>query len=467
MKKITSVLLAIGMLCGIFMMLPAGAAEIGSFTDLDENAWYYPGIAYAVENGLMVGESDTMFAPDLTLTRAMFVAMLSRLSDEKPSDDVELTFTDVPENEWYYDHIRWAYENNVVSGHSDTSFAPEEPVTREQMCLIAVNFAKHMGYEFAEPTGISAFLKTTFLDDEEINTWAYDAVYACADAGIVSGTGAGAFEPQGKSTRAEAASLLRRFIRSTTTTIGEGVVNEENKTITYTCKDKFADYAVWVDTYDENDKVIKSEYSDDLAFTSVTEYTYDQDGNLASEKYEDSKKESYTITYQYDDEKALVSFTVAFTDKDGVQREAVYDKDGILTSAKETLGDTVNYTEYYADGTVKLTQVTMRDEEAGYELSFTTQFDEQAEVTQTNITIVYNGRTMEVVATAETESMKITLEDDSWYLYEQAIDAEEISYTDSQGTTKTLTAEEAYQEIMEKMGLGDELPELPPVDFAA
>ncbi|MCI8590471.1 MAG: hypothetical protein HFE77_07170 [Clostridiales bacterium] len=461
MKKTTGILLAICMLCGALMMLPVGAAEIGSFTDLDENEWYYPGISYMVQNGLMVGESDTIFAPDKKLTRAMFVAMLSRLSDETPSDETELPFADVLTDEWYYDHIRWAYENKVVAGYTEKEFAPEELVTREQMCLIAVNFAKHMGYEIVDQrTGTSVFWKNVFIDEEDISNWAYDAVYACADAGIVSGTGAGAFEPQGKSTRAEAASLLRRLIRSTTTTIDDGVANAEQKTITYTIKDKFANYATRVDTFDENDKWIKSEYSNDLQFTSVIEYTYNADGDVVTEKYQDSKKESYTITYQYDDEKALASSTVSFTE-DGIEYELVYDQDGILVSSKDSYENTTTYTEYNADGTMKLTKLTYVDKEEGYTYSIESQFDDQEEVTQVITTLLYDGRTMETTMSAEELTIKITLEDDSWYLYEQDAEAETVSYTDSQGTTKTLTGEEAAQEILEKMGV--DVPNIPDI----
>lgn len=185
MKKLLSVLMAIFCLSAALMALPVGAAEMDSFTDIDDTAWYYPGVDYVVSNSVMVGMSDTAFGPSANLTRAMFVATLSRLSEQEPKEETELPFTDVSADEWYYDHIRWAYENKVVSGLSDNTFAPNENITREQMCRIMVNFANHMGYEFPNTDTMNILDSIVlFSDDETISTWAYDAVYTCAAAGL-------------------------------------------------------------------------------------------------------------------------------------------------------------------------------------------------------------------------------------------------------------------------------------------
>lgn len=272
MKKRLSILIAVCILAAGMTALPlsAGSNETKAYTDLDAQAWYYPGVAYMVTNGLMVGMSDASFEPETKLTRAMFVATLSRLSQEKPTEDAAVPFDDVPEDQWYYDHICWAYQNKVVSGLSDNTFAPNENITREQMCRIMVNFANHMGYEFPNTDTMNILDSIVlFSDDETISTWAYDAVYTCAAAGVVSGMGNGAFEPQGLTNRAQVASMLRRFVRSTTTEIGEGVEDAENKTITYKYSDKFAEYATRVDTLAEDGKVAKSVYCRTF-FTTVS-----------------------------------------------------------------------------------------------------------------------------------------------------------------------------------------------------
>ena len=138
--------------------------------------------------------------------------------------------------------------------------------------------------------------------------------------------------------------MLRRFVRSTTTEIGEGVEDAENKTITYKYSDKFAEYATRVDTLAEDGKVAKSVYTDDLSFTSTTEYTYDEKGLLASEKYADSNKEAYTITYTYDAEDELESFLLTTERADG-KYEITYDAQGTLISVKVTNEVYTVYTE--------------------------------------------------------------------------------------------------------------------------
>lgn len=266
--------------------------------------------------------------------------------------------------------------------------------------------------------------------------------------------------------------MLRRFVRSTTTEIGEGVEDAENKTITYKYSDKFAEYATRVDTLAEDGKVVKSVYTDDLSFTSTTEYTYDEKGLLASEKYADSNKEAYTITYTYDAEDELESFLLTTELADG-KYEITYDAQGTLISVKVTNEVYTVYTEYFADGSVKLEKMTMADGS----MDTTVEFDENGnpvkmELTATaegktvemameydkdgnpnKITIKYDGKTLEATLTEEKETIKITLADDSWYSYETATNSETVAYTDSEGASKTMTQEEAMADVMEKLGI--------------
>lgn len=135
MKKRLSILIAVCILAAGMTALPlsAGSNETKAYTDLDAQAWYYPGVAYMVTNGLMVGMSDASFEPETKLTRAMFVATLSRLSQEKPTEDAAVPFDDVPEDQWYYDHICWAYQNKVVAGLSSEPLRPKR-ISHESKC---------------------------------------------------------------------------------------------------------------------------------------------------------------------------------------------------------------------------------------------------------------------------------------------------------------------------------------------
>lgn len=359
MKKRLSILIAVCILAAGMTALPlsAGSNETKAYTDLDAQAWYYPGVAYMVTNGLMVGMSDASFEPETKLTRAMFVATLSRLSQEKPTEDAAVPFDDVPEDQWYYDHICWAYQNKVVAGLSSETFAPEENITREQMCLIMVNFAEHMGYELPSDGYMNIMNSfTVFSDEDEISEWASEAVEICATAGIVSGMGNGYFLPQGWTTRAQVCSMLRRFVRATTTKVDEGVADDTAKTCTYTYTDKFSAYATRTDALNDKGLVTKSEYTDDILFKSTTLYTYDEEGRCMSENYQDSTGDAYTAVHTYSEAGELISTSLSF---DACQ--LILDAEGEMIGISFKLSDDGHlecYLEFYSDGSVKYEKLT-------------------------------------------------------------------------------------------------------------
>lgn len=113
------------------------------FTDVDTDFWGYAPIVYAYENGLFSGVDETTFAPNTTMTRGMIVSVLHRLAGS-PSADLS-TFSDVADGAWYAEAIAWAAENAIVSGYPDGTFAPEEAITRQQAAVIFVGYATAMG----------------------------------------------------------------------------------------------------------------------------------------------------------------------------------------------------------------------------------------------------------------------------------------------------------------------------------
>ncbi len=118
----------------------AGSAEkmanqTAGFTDVPADAWYAGAVQYCRENSLMAGTSDTTFAPEATLTRAMLVTILWRQA-EKPVVDYLMQFSDVPEGQWYSEAIRWAASEKLVAGYGDGRFGVNDPITQEQLNLI-------------------------------------------------------------------------------------------------------------------------------------------------------------------------------------------------------------------------------------------------------------------------------------------------------------------------------------------
>ena len=176
------------------------------YTDVKANDWFKEYVDYVATYGFMTGTSDKTFAPSKTITRAEFVKLLANLSGVDTSNNaVDTKFTDVKKDSWYVGAVKWAADNGIVSGTSDTTFAPNAVITREQMCVMLVNYTK-----FTKITLKKTVEKSEFSDDAKISSWAKDAVYACQSAGIVSGKGNG-FDPQGTAKRAEAAVIIKIF----------------------------------------------------------------------------------------------------------------------------------------------------------------------------------------------------------------------------------------------------------------
>lgn len=171
------------------------------FTDVNIGDWYYDAVSYVYANGLMDGVSSTTFAPDANMTRAMLVTILWRMEGE-PVVNYLLPFTDVDGGAWYAEAVRWASSEGIVTGVSDTSFAPNAEITREQLATIL--------HRYAGETATAANL-AGYADGASVSAYAVDAMSWCVEHGIITGTTVTTLEPQGTATRAQAAAMLMRF----------------------------------------------------------------------------------------------------------------------------------------------------------------------------------------------------------------------------------------------------------------
>ena len=158
-------------------------------------------------NGIFNGTSDQEFSPGKTMTRAEFVQVFANIEGvDTDNPDIETEFIDVQPGMWYAPAIKWASDNNIVSGNGDGSFSPNDPVTREMMCVMMVGYFNCKN--------ISSSTETTnnkFTDDELISNWAKQDVYTCYDMKIISGTGNGMFEPATTASRAVGATIFSDF----------------------------------------------------------------------------------------------------------------------------------------------------------------------------------------------------------------------------------------------------------------
>ena len=182
------------------------------FTDVTKN-WAYPGIQYCVTHGIMGGMGDGTFAPTGTTTRAQIVQILYNL-EGTPAVSGTTPFTDLTAN-WYKPAILWAYQNNVVAGTSPTTFAPDQPVTREQIAVILTQYMFHVLK--MERTWTPADL-STFPDGAQVSGWAKEAMQDAVALGLINGTkapdGLVYLDPQGSAARQQVATILMNFCQN-------------------------------------------------------------------------------------------------------------------------------------------------------------------------------------------------------------------------------------------------------------
>lgn len=171
------------------------------FKDVASTDWFAGSVKYVYENKLMLGVSDTKFAPKETMTRAMFATVLYRMAGSPSVDGLSVSFKDVKESSWAYNAIVWAYSEGVTKGVGSDMFAPEQSITREELVT--------MLHRYADTPEISGEL--SFTDSASISDWAQAAVLWASQSKIVNGYETGAFGPSDTASRAEMAAVIQRF----------------------------------------------------------------------------------------------------------------------------------------------------------------------------------------------------------------------------------------------------------------
>ena len=187
-----------------FTLITEGVQPL-PFSDVVEESWYYDAVRYVYENGLMSGTSTTMFGPDIATSRGMIVTMLYRLAGS-PAITEEARFSDVEAGQWYAGAVSWAASNGVVSGYSDDLFGPNDPITREQMAAILYRYAQLNGYDVTDRADLSRF-----TDVDQVSDWAQTAMQWANAEGFITGNSATTLNPLGFATRAEVATILTNF----------------------------------------------------------------------------------------------------------------------------------------------------------------------------------------------------------------------------------------------------------------
>ena len=178
------------------------------FLDVDQSQWYHEAIDYAIVNELFNGTGKSTFEPDTAMTRGMLVTVLHRM-EKAPAPKAPSKFTDLAQD-WYKDAVAWAAENGIVKGMSETTFAPDEKVTREQAMTMLMRYAAFKGIDVTKTADLSKF-----GDANAVSDWADAAVHWAVAEDLIQGMPGNLLQPQGDSTRAQVATILMRFMTQT------------------------------------------------------------------------------------------------------------------------------------------------------------------------------------------------------------------------------------------------------------
>ena len=195
--------LGMGLALAVWAPLSALAAWENPFRDVGAGDWFYGAVEYVNTAGLFDGTGAEAFSPNEAMTRGMFVKVLGSAAGAEPGGESASRFADVPEDAYYAPYVAWAAETGVVKGTSDTTFSPEEPITREDMAVMLYQYAEARGFD----TSYEEEQLEAFLDSGEVAGYAQAAMAWAVTQGVLAGSG-GYLEPKGVATRAETAQIF-------------------------------------------------------------------------------------------------------------------------------------------------------------------------------------------------------------------------------------------------------------------
>lgn len=206
-------MIASGSVCAMAADGGSDSAAAASFKDVPAGVWYESAVSYVNSKGLFSGTGTDMFSPNVNMSRGMFVTVLGRAAGVSASD-VGTGFSDVDQRKYYAPYIKWAADNNIVTGTGSGKFSPDADVDREQMCAIILRYLRdYKKLDLSAYTSGSA----SFSDASAISPWALADVNAAQRIGVVQGSQLGndfIFNPKGKTTRAAAAVVFQRLDQS-------------------------------------------------------------------------------------------------------------------------------------------------------------------------------------------------------------------------------------------------------------
>ena len=179
------------------------------FTDVPAGKWFTKGVLYCNTKGYMIGISVDLFAPKATLTRAMFVTILSRIDEADTTTYTDTPFNDVPAGKWYSKPVAWAYANGYTAGTGGGNFSPKVDITRETLAQFFFTYSKTKGYDVTKAVDLAKY-----TDRAAISNWARKAVSWAVASGLIYGMTDTTLAPRATATRAQVALIVMNYVEN-------------------------------------------------------------------------------------------------------------------------------------------------------------------------------------------------------------------------------------------------------------
>lgn len=178
------------------------------YDDVRTDAWYYNAVTFVTDRGYFNGVSEMLFAPYIDMNRAMFVTVLGRMANVDTSKYMGLAFSDLEAGMYYVPYVKWANENGIVLGRSDTIFDPDASITREEMAAIMYRYCAYIGMDM---TPKNTVFMERYTDRNEISDWAVTYVEWAVGCGLMRGMTDHTIDPLEHATRAQVAQVIMNF----------------------------------------------------------------------------------------------------------------------------------------------------------------------------------------------------------------------------------------------------------------
>jgi len=186
--------------------------QTGSFKDVYTRDWYYDAVEFVNDNGIMTGIGGGKFDPDTVLTRAMMVTTLAKLGTVKmDAYKGKTSFNDVKATDWFAPYVEWAYKQGITNGIGDGKFAPNAPITRQDLIVMLYKFVEKVGYKV---DFVDNGILDKFVDGDDVSEYATTAMTWALIRKCISGNNLNELMPKDTATRAATAQIMSNYYKN-------------------------------------------------------------------------------------------------------------------------------------------------------------------------------------------------------------------------------------------------------------